>query len=40
MTVHMTDGLKGITVPLNAQFHTPDTTDSTRNVQTDEVREI
>jgi hypothetical protein len=33
----MTDGLNSNTVPLTVQFRTPDTDDSTYNVQTDEV---
>ena len=37
MTVHMTDGLNSNTVPLTVQFRTHITTDSTYNVQTDEV---
>jgi hypothetical protein len=37
MKVHMEDGLNSNTVPLTVQFHTPDTDDSTYNVQTDDV---
>jgi hypothetical protein len=37
MTVRMTDGLNSNTVPLTVQFSTPDTDDSTYNIQTDEV---
>ena len=38
MTVHMTDSLNSNTVPLTAQFRTPDTDDSSCNVQTNEVQ--
>jgi hypothetical protein len=34
MPLHMTDVLNSNAVPLNVQFHTPDTDDSTYNVQT------
>jgi hypothetical protein len=37
ITIHMIDGLNKNTVQLNVQLHTPDTDDSTQNVQTDEV---
>jgi len=37
MPVHTTGGLNSNTVPLTVQFHTPDTDDSTYNVQTDGV---
>jgi hypothetical protein len=37
MTFHITDGLNSNTMPLTVQFRTLDTTDSTLNVQTDEV---
>jgi len=38
MTVHMADSLNSNTVPLTVQCRTPDTDESTCNVQTDEVQ--
>ena len=35
--LHMTDGLNSNTVPLTVQFRTHNTTDSTYNVQPDDV---